>query len=84
MNSFINDIRKNIDDLAYTLSTMEESDVEKLQFIPESERLMGEFAVKMSDASSEYFIMILNKQIHLLLKSIEELKKKAVQERTMI
>ena len=45
---------------------------------------MGEFAVKMSDASSEYFIMILNKQIHLLLKSIEELKKKAVQERTMI
>ena len=52
MNSFISDIRKNIDDLAYTLSTMEESDVEKLQFIPETERLMGEFAVKMSDASS--------------------------------
>ena len=84
LNCFINDIRKNIDELAEILSTMEDSDVDKLQFLPENERKMGEFAVKMSEASSEYFIMILNKQIHLLLKSVEELKRQSITENVMV
>jgi hypothetical protein len=36
----------------------------------------------MTEASSEYFIMVLNKQIHLLLEAIEDLKKNWVSKNT--
>ena len=46
-----------------------------MKFLAEGERLIGEFSVKMCQASSEYFIQSLNKLISLLIESVEEMKK---------